>query len=1177
MRRRLEQLLNEAFEYDPPRLVYEPSSVERGAGPGAQFQGSLHVSHPDEKRCKGFVYSSSPRVVLDTTDFYSAKSEIRYHVDLTGFEAGQKIEGRFTICSELGEETIPYCFFIEGGKEPEQTMDTDALAQLAQSDLNAAAQVYGSEQFGKSLEAGNYEMLTLWNALPRDEEPKRALEQFLIAAQKKEMIELFLSRQTQRIVNPEGTILEEVTLSKSTWGYLEIEISSDARFLRVEKKSVTTEEFLGSEWPLRFVVDSNFLHAGRNLGRITVHTCYQTLALELCVEVKKDADLRAHRVRNVMTRKAITLYLDYRLGRIDLHQWAERTSSVIDSYKRSGGKNLLADLLGVFVLLSDGKRSSAERELHRIERNSKILSDANAQAVWLYLSTFFSREEAYRMQVREQLMELSLRHRSSWLIRWVTLYLMEGEAGSDAGKLDLILRHVAQFSASPILLLEGVQIVRKNPFLLHEWTPGARMLMNWAVREKIPDERLILHCMNLIRRRDGFDPVTFRMLEKCYEDTRMDDVLAVRVQMAIDGEKTQIRYFPMYQTAVARDLRITGLYEYYMQTMSEVRIEQMPQVIRRYFVMNETMDWRRKAHIYRNLSDSEDSIPQIFSAMRPGMEKFMTDQIQMGRISEDLAVLISRYLNRRMVTPQLARKLIRLLFTFEVDCLNPDMKRVIVSDVRKSREHITPIENHMAQVRIYSEQSRILLEDEQGRRYASTDLYMARHLLNDTDIMNLCLSAAPDDPHLVMFFTLNPMGGQPITHKTLKYFLEGVRMAAFSESYRTQLKTWLLEYYCSNPEEETLQGFLRQIDTDTYVRINRTQLLSLLTQDGRYEKAWSILEKYGTGGVDLNRLMRILSQTVIAREYEEDRTLLAFCAQLFAAGKVEEHILIYLLMYYEGSVESMKNLWRVGREYELETINLEKKILSLILFMRQGSENSERIYRSYRRSLGSRRICQAYVILRSYEYLVKGKPVSEVVFEDCLTDYEKGGKLPDVCALALLQYLSRLTEYTKEQREAAVSLLKKYSARGIRFAFFLRFPYEMRSTLGCEDRVFCEAVADPKSKVVLFTRTRYENEPFQETVMTDVFEGIRVREFVLFEGEQLECYTEEIRENGEKLVSAHRFLKAEKIPEELRTSRYGRLTQMSKLLEEGDEKRFQEELKEYRQLDSLTREIFTLI
>jgi hypothetical protein len=61
----------------------------------------------------------------------------------------------------------------------------------------------------------------------------------------------------------------------------------------------------------------------------------------------------------------------------------------------------------------------------------------------------------------------------------------------------------------------------------------------------------------------------------------MDDVLAVQVQMAIDGQKQEEKYFPLYQAGVARDLKITGLYEYYMQTMSEVRIEQMPQVIRR--------------------------------------------------------------------------------------------------------------------------------------------------------------------------------------------------------------------------------------------------------------------------------------------------------------------------------------------------------------------------------------------------------------------------------------------------------------------------------------------------------------------------------------------------------------------------------------------------------------------
>jgi hypothetical protein len=54
-------------------------------------------------------------------------------------------------------------------------------------------------------------------------------------------------------------------------------------------------------------------------------------------------------------------------------------------------------------------------------------------------------------------------------------------------------------------------------------------------------------------------------------------------------------------------------------------------------------------------------------------------------------------------------------------------------------------------------------------------------------------------------------------------------------------------------------------------------------------------------------------------------------------------------------------------------------------------------------------------------------------------------------------------------------------------------------------------------------------------------------------------------------------LKAGKIPEELQDSRYGRLTQMAAHLKEGREETFREELKEYRQLDSLTKEIFTLL
>ena len=1178
MRRRMEQLLNETFEYELPQLQLTGKGPEGEAEEGQTLSGTIGVVHPEGKKIRGFVYSSSPRLVFDVQDFYHARPVVHWQLDLTGLRGGESTEGTITFCTELGEKEVPYRVDLRRVPGTEKLPDLRDLTELAMADYSAACEVFVSPAFGKSLEDAGYEDQTLWKALREDPVREHALEEFLIGTGRKEPIELSLEAESRKVEDPEGTVQEVLTITRSTWGWLELEISSDARFLRVEKHRTTTEDFIGSKWELRYIIDSNFLHAGRNWGRITIRSCYQTLTYEVCAQVSTAADLRSHRVRNMMCRKAVRLYLDYRLGRIDLHQWTERTQSVIASYRRAGGEDIRADLLSVFALQAEGKRTASERELRRIEHTRDIMEDPEAQAGWMYLSTFFSRDQEYINQVRGRLRILQLENRSSWLIRWITLYVLEDEIGGDAGRLEAIIRQIGSGCASPVLLMEGVQTALRNPFLLHEWSPGVRLIVNYAVREGIADERLVLHSMNLIRRRGKFDPVTFRMLARCYEATRLDDVLAVWVQMAIIGEKKEEKYFSLYQTAVARDLKITGLYEYYMETMGEVRIEQMPQVIRRYFVMNDALDWRKKARIYRNLSDSAASIPQIFAQMQPQVEKFITDQIQMSRINEDLAVLITRYLTRPMITQQLARKLLRLLFTFEVDCRSPQMKRVVVADTRLSRLRTVPITDHRAMARIYSEQSRILLEDEEGHRYASTSLYLASHLLDDTNLLNICVQEAADDPGLVLFFALNPRTAQPITHQTLRFYLDAVRQAGVSEEYRRQIRTWLLDYYDTHTSEETMEYFLRQIDTDIYVEIDRRKLLALLTQEGMYEKAWPVIEKYGTEGVDLNLLVRILSQTVLAKEYEEDRTLLGFCAALFEAGKVEEHILSYLLMYYDGPVRRMKELWRAGKEYELDTLNLEKKILSLIVFTREGSEDSEQIFLSYRRSLGSRRLSRAYVILRCYEYLVKGQPVQEVIFEDCLRDYEKGVRLPDVCALALLQYLSSVPERTKEQDSAAKDLLSFYDNRGIRFAFFQRFPLELRPALGIEDKVFCEAVADPANAVKLFYRIRKEeNDPFTEETMRDVFAGIRVREFVLFEGEELECYTQEILPDGKKITSPHRLLRAASVPEELRDSRYGRITRMEQLLKQGDEKGFDDALQQYRQLDCLTKEIFTLM
>ena len=59
-------------------------------------------------------------------------------------------------------------------------------------------------------------------------------------------------------------------MSKSTWGFMRLEISSDAPFLKVERPLVTTDEFIGSTYQMEYLIDPGLLHPGRNWGRIAV-------------------------------------------------------------------------------------------------------------------------------------------------------------------------------------------------------------------------------------------------------------------------------------------------------------------------------------------------------------------------------------------------------------------------------------------------------------------------------------------------------------------------------------------------------------------------------------------------------------------------------------------------------------------------------------------------------------------------------------------------------------------------------------------------------------------------------------------------------------------------------------------------------------------------------------------
>ena len=1178
MKQHVEQLINGKFEYEvqPPDIA--PSTIRMEAEPGKVVTGSFMIESRDERKIRGFVYSSNPRVTFDPGRFFGISARILFQADLTGLGEGEETDGFFTICTDRGEYTLPYLFVcpeIASDTEKDRQMpDPYRLCEMAKEDMPRTAALFAGKDYREYLEKTDTRLFGVYRELVSANEPLTALEEFLITCGRKKPVELSVEESQVKVERPRGSERREFTLKKNGWGALPVTITSDSRFLRPEKRELSTLSFVGDTCVIGYIIDTNFLHAGINMGRISISTSYGTLYLEVTVDLSRGSEgEREARVRKLMQKKMLTLYMDLRMKKIEMSTWAERSLSVINSYKRAGGEDVFASLFMVQMYYAEGKRVKASRLLQEIGMHSSRFTTNDQYAYYLYLTTFFDRDQAYVDQVEARIQQLFLQQRDSWIMQWILLYLQEKYLRDDQAKMEAILTQMRYGCSSPIMYLEAAQIFRRDPYQLRKLGPEQIRLLLFMCKYNLLTEELAFQSANLAMQGQPFEEKLLRILKSGYELTGSPDLLRAICQLLITGKKKSPEYFEWYALGVSEDVRITGLYEYYMETMDTMGIEKMPQVIRMYFAYNNSLSYHRKAAVYRDISDNRDNVPQVYRQSRADIEHFVVEQLGLGRIDMNLAVLYERFLTRKLLNHHLAEQLVKILFTFEVTCKNPEMKSVVVvHDCLKQTEE-TPLTGGMARVHIYAENAVILLKDSEGKLHSSDMLYQAERYLDSPLLITYCRELVPENPGLMLFITSR---GGSIRPDTLEAYQRGSEYDLLTDWYRDRLRLALLNYYGEGDPGSGRYEFLKSIRYADYIRIGKGKLIALLAREGMYESAFSLIEKYGCENVDLSVLVRICSQNVLAREYEEESCLLGYCSRCYSFGKYDDNIITYLLMYYEGPIEEMKRLWHSGRRNEMDTMALEERILSQILFTRTGTEDTEQIYLAYRSKLGRKRMGRAYLNLKAYEYLIRNLPVGSVIFEIIETDLGNDEPTEDICKLALLRYFSGLPGLSREREETVEQLLAEYDARDIRFDFYRKFPYRLRSRCQIEDKVFLEYVADPDHTVYACYKKLGSEDGFAREPMRDAFDGIFVREFILFETEKLECFIEEYDGDKKVKTSGRRILSGMPSPDAPK-DRFAMLCEMSRLEKEHETEKLSEKLDHYRQLDYLTREIFTLV
>ena len=202
------------------------------------------------------------------------------------------------------------------------------FTNLCKLSWKEALQIFKSQYFCNILHHDSGFQKLLYRGLTEHACGAAQMEEFLIGCGKKERNHLIISRPERSYKVSKGSILPQSDLldvEKSTWGYIHVEISCDAPFVRLEKKQLRYYDFVGKHAEVQYHIMPGLLHGGKNYAKIRIQTPFQTETIKITVTVLKERSVKksAHWENRYIHSQMEKYYLDYRREEMTKELWMQ--------------------------------------------------------------------------------------------------------------------------------------------------------------------------------------------------------------------------------------------------------------------------------------------------------------------------------------------------------------------------------------------------------------------------------------------------------------------------------------------------------------------------------------------------------------------------------------------------------------------------------------------------------------------------------------------------------------------------------------------------------------------------------------------------------------------------------------------------------------------------------------
>ena len=1214
MRERINRLAKGIIDSEVPVIKVTPKGIDDVVRSGGATRRELVVTSENNLHIKGLAYSSNFRVRLLNGAFGGTYNHLVYEVNTGFLEDGDMIKGAFYLVTNGGEREVPYSFRVElstSGKALSDLKTAEDFAGTAKNDYETALRLFEYRDFFEAPFMKDLHVRALYGGLKGRPDRKKELEEFLTGLGVKEPVKLTADESERRFDQLDGVIQECITITRSGWGYVSLEVTADCDFIEIPVRNIGDQDFTDDTCEIVYRIHPRRMHQGLNQGRIIITGIEERFVVPVTAMVNPGGGISAE---DAYTKEAVATYLHLRLqkeagdgdfphnppnaGEGDFHH--NQMLRALDEIEEMKGQQEAIKLLRAEIYLSDDRTSQAAllldecREKILAERQEKLELYCYYQYLRLILQPDEYQKESLVRLLRKYLEENPDLHNLFLILLRLDRRLNENPGGA----ISMMRRQFEAGMRSPFLYLHACRLLSEEPDLIRSIGPFELQVLSFGARYGAAGEKFALAAARLTLTSRHFNRLHYRALGRLYEKYPGKEILEAVCSILIRGESRSAEAFKWYEKGIKEGISLTRLYEYYLYALPKDYCYLLPKEVLLYFSYGGSeLDRHSRALLYKNVLVYLKESDPLYEVYERDIEKFATEQLFESRIGSNLAVIYEHMIYKDVIDLPMAKVLPSILRSYRVECRNLKMKYVIVCYEELLEEDAFLLDDGVAYVPLFSEHSILLFQDAFGNRY-STVPYEKTPVMDKPELEARCFELYPDHPMLRLRACDEILKRGIADEKEAGMLEDAMEDGRLQPLYQRLLLSRIIEYYQNMPgipsnvkegdsplhpvSEDSTEGgaYLVRLDKRLLTKEERLGICETLINRNYVEEAFDMIREFGCEEIQSKRLLKLCTKMILQNLFDEDPLLLHLSYRVFLEGMSDSVILDYLCEHYNGLTNQMYRILLQGISEHVETYDLEERLVAQMMFS-GCTETIDRVFSLYmNKKKTSDNIVRAYFTIKSSEYFLDDKTPDDKVFaylEGAVNGSADKGRIPTIYLLALTKYYSELSSLEEEQKELLKSTTAVLLEAGLVFPYFKKLAKYVPMPEDIMDKAMIQYHSDRNARIDFEVRILPDEEEYHCEDIGRTYQGIFVKKKVLFEGEIMEYRISEL-EDGKWVLKKEGSVSCDAASAAGDSeSRFACLNEMSLCLSLKDEEGLKKRMREYLTKNAAAEELFPLM